>query len=625
MKIALFCGLAMGQTWLAGSFFCRAFKLSLRSSAYPSIGLIVQLALIELAGWWMVAFRQSALLFSLLTVSVLFIFGAGGLVLIFRRRKDPACLFKQLKRYITIEKTLLLALLALLFILLLRFYRSDADDSFYVSNVLLFSVSDTLNPYDSSFGIRSLGTVPMYDFQVWEAFLSVLCRITGIKAAVLCHTALPLILLTLAVSAYSMLGDVMTENHRKSDLFCVLLLIFYLFGGYASYSKGSFLLSRLWQGKAAYLHVCLPVLLALALPEKEENAVSRGALLLAVTLCGIAMNPTSMYVLGFAMVSLQLAVCFTKRSSRPILPGLPSLGAIACVSLMIWLRTHHYSGQIEAASTVPEGFLRSTLSSFMGTGRMLFVLGAAACACFLWLGSYKEKLLLVGMPLVLFILALNPIMAPVIAGNITMTPSFWRLLWLLPADFALALGGVRIREWLTQKRHGKAWYYRGATLLVVICFTILMGLGGNFLFRQGNGFLPVKNPEHISDEILMMGQKMTEDDGHPVVLAEEYSATVLRQEYDEVELIDSRYNYVLDLFEYHGMHEEAQKRLTLLSFINIEQDGIYRPEDIKALIDELHVGWMITRSCPTWKEDLLRSWGYEICSEAGEYTLFRGT
>ena len=76
-----------------------------------------------------------------------------------------------------------------------------------------------------------------------------------------------------------------------------------------------------------------------------------------------------------------------------------------------------------------------------------------------------------------------------------------------------------------------------------------MGLGGNFLFRQGNGFLPVKNPEHISDEILMMGQKMTEDDGHPVVLAEEYSATVLRQEYDKVELIYSRYNYVLDLFE----------------------------------------------------------------------------
>lgn len=66
---------------------------------------------------------------------------------------------------------ILLVLLALLMIFLSEyFYKPDADDAFYVSNVNLFLHSDRINQYDSSFGISSLGTVPMYDFQIWETF-----------------------------------------------------------------------------------------------------------------------------------------------------------------------------------------------------------------------------------------------------------------------------------------------------------------------------------------------------------------------------------------------------------------------------------------------------------------------
>lgn len=69
-------------------------------------------------------------------------------------------------------------------------FRSDSDDSFYVSNVALFANSSVLNPFDSSMGSHVVGTVPMYDFQIWESVLAMLCRVFRLGAAELCHTAM---------------------------------------------------------------------------------------------------------------------------------------------------------------------------------------------------------------------------------------------------------------------------------------------------------------------------------------------------------------------------------------------------------------------------------------------------
>ena len=138
-----------------------------------------------------------------------------------------------------------------------------------------------LNPFDSSMGSHVVGTVPMYDFQIWESVLAMLCRVFRLGAAELCHTAMLPPLLLLAASAAFSLGLSLLGNERRAYLFTFVLSVFYIFSGANGYSVGAFLLGRVWQGKAASLTIVLPVLSALpaarAGPRRESSEAALDA------------------------------------------------------------------------------------------------------------------------------------------------------------------------------------------------------------------------------------------------------------------------------------------------------------------------------------------------------------
>lgn len=243
-------------------------------------------------------------------------------------------------------------------------FRSDSDDSFYVSNVALFANSSVLNPFDSSMGSHVVGTVPMYDFQIWESVLAMLCRVFRLGAAELCHTAMLPPLLLLAASAAFSLGLSLLGNERRAYLFTFVLSVFYIFSGANGYSVGAFLLGRVWQGKSASLTIVLPVLSALLLRElgRGERVQKRlWTLLLACMLAAISFNPTGLYVVGFEMLFLTAAVAITEKRGRLMVHLLPPLAAGALFTFLIWLRTSQFPGQVDAASQAGRGFVLEQL------------------------------------------------------------------------------------------------------------------------------------------------------------------------------------------------------------------------------------------------------------------------
>lgn len=154
--------------WIFGVSLRSIFfkKASLSSFSAISVGFVVELALLQFCGWFLVAFRFPAIVF----IAEFLILQTG--VLLFgwyclKKHKNKIQPFSK-KRFknVSLEFILLFILFAVLLYGVFRWYRPDADDSFYVSNVALFSQSSQLNPYDSSFGNWNLGTVPMYDFQI---------------------------------------------------------------------------------------------------------------------------------------------------------------------------------------------------------------------------------------------------------------------------------------------------------------------------------------------------------------------------------------------------------------------------------------------------------------------------
>ncbi len=606
MKEIVFIVIYMAQLFCFGSLVANRYTVN--KTSYFSIGFVAQIAMTELLGWWMVAFRKPFVLFEVLCILIM----CAGVILAIKNRKSIKGSVNQAQDKTIRILTMLVLILIIVFVIsrLFFYYRSDADDSFYVSNVLLFSKSSNLNMYDSSFGDKMLGTVPMYDFQIWESYLAVLCRLSSIVPAVMCHYIMPFVLLAVAISAIMLMGNVLLGNNVERNIFAVMLLLFYIMGGYAVYSKGSFLLSRLWQGKAVYLHIVLPVAIAYMLwhVDLQQKNKFLGLGLVFIMIAGIALNPTSMYVVGFQILFMVIAIAIYKKNLKICLHILPTLAIISVISFMILMRTKQFDGQIEAASEIPDRFAIQAFWGFLGEGKGYFYIYIICCIVILIIGDSKGKILCVGTPILLLLGVWNPVMAPVIAQHLTMVPSYWRVFWLLPIDYAIAYSAVL----LFRKRRGY--------ILAMIALVIGIFCSGKYMFTDVNHFIRVENKERIPQEVLNLGEIVDNNEDTQTVLACDMAATTLRQEYNNIKLVFSRYQYVLDLFKYRGNETEASDRIHMFEFVN-NSDGLDGYENIQQLLQQYNVTWILIDESQQDKISYLAQIGYDIVGNEGKLVL----
>lgn len=512
-----------------------------------ALGFLANLALVQSLGWAFVAFRWSNIIFRAFVLALL-------IAEFLWSYRDFSFSFKPLPKWILLVTVPLVTIAAITLIL----YRSDADDSFYVSNVTLFQSSNILNAYDSSFGDPELGTVPMYDFETWEAWIAVFAWLFRIDGASMMHTVLLPFLLAVSCGAYLFLGEILFSGNKiRAALFYCLLMICFLMDGYAVYSPGSFLLSRLWQGKAVYLHVILPLMTGFLLLSLRKRIRFHSLFLLSCILAGIALNPTSLYILGFQALAMTIGICFLEKAPRKLVGLLPSIGVIGFFTLAIYFRTRSFSGQIEAASQTGSSFVFEWFMRYWGSGFVIFLLYLAA-AVFLWFRSNEMlRLYFIITPLILFLLVWNPLCGNFIAQTVTKTPSYWRVFWLIPASPALVCTVILI----VARFHSRRWLSLFLGILVLV-------LPGKFMFTQENGFILSENVQKVPSEVLTFQQTLFANSSTPLVLGNYDFSTTLRQVYPQIQLVVSRDQYILDLFAYRGRQQEADERMLLIQFAN---------------------------------------------------------
>lgn len=602
--------------WIFGMSLHSAFfkKVSLSKFSTLSIGFVAELALLQFCGWFLVAFRLPTIAFLmeflLLQVGVL-LFGWYCL----KKCKNKTRPFSK-ERFagISLELILFLILLAVLLYSVFRWYRPDADDSFYVSNVALFSQNTQLNPYDSSFGNPEFGTVPMYDFQIWESFLAVYCKIFSVDAATFCHSVLDIVLLIVAISAYKALADCLFEDQRKCWFFLNCVLILFLWQGYSGYTRGAFLLSRLWQGKAVYVNVVYPLMMALFCSKVLLKKRYLWALLSIITLAGISLNPTSMYVIGFGMLTMMLAYAVQKKKAKVMLHIVPSIAWISFFTLMIYLRTKQYGDQIAAASVIPEHFVWNTFLEVFHDGYAYLILYAISFIVVLWLGSAAGKRLFVWCPLFMLLLVWNPVLGNPIAQHLTKVPSFWRVFWILPLETSIAYAAAKGYEKLIDQKK-----YVGQAAFLVIGFFVLI-FPGSYMFSHENSFFIDGNPEKMSNAAVHFGAYVEDQGERAVLLGDDTFSTTLRQKYTGIELIFSRHQYVLDLIEYRGDRQQAEERIRLYEFVKGE--ATIENGELQKLLEKYHVNWIACQNDKTAVQEQLLLLGYQAVQSEEGYLLF---
>lgn len=139
-------------------------------------------------------------------------------------------------------------------------WHSDADDAFYVATANTTVETDSMFEIDAYTGERYEEFPSRYvlaPFPIWTAFVS---RMIRMHPAATAHTILPLVLIPLAYVIYSLIGKLFfSEDRKKQGVFLLAVAVIMMSSWYSVYTQGTFLLVRIWQGKAVLTSILLPV------------------------------------------------------------------------------------------------------------------------------------------------------------------------------------------------------------------------------------------------------------------------------------------------------------------------------------------------------------------------------
>lgn len=157
----------------------------------------------------------------------------------------------------------------------------DGDDAYYVVHSVLTDQTDTLyriRPYtglSTDVDVRhALAALP-----IWEAYVA---RMTGIHAAIVAHTLLPLLLIPLTYLLYYRIGSrIFKEDRMKVPMFLIFVSILQIWGNTSIYTNATFFLTRTWQGKSVLCNLVLLTAVWVLLELAEEDRLGWWLLLLA--------------------------------------------------------------------------------------------------------------------------------------------------------------------------------------------------------------------------------------------------------------------------------------------------------------------------------------------------------
>lgn len=212
----------------------------------------------------------------------------------------------------------------------------DGDDAYYVVQSVLADQTGVLNrirPYtglSTDLDIRhALAALPL-----WEAYVA---RMTGIHAAIVAHTLLPLVIIPLTYLCYFQIGrKLLGAANAKLPIFMTLVSIMQIWGNTSIYTNATFFLMRTWQGKSILANLVLLVLIWLLLEIfDEKTAGSRTGYwgLLAVTNI-VASMMTSM---GAFLAAVFLGIVGLAAAVRQKKPGILIKLAACCIPNVVYL------------------------------------------------------------------------------------------------------------------------------------------------------------------------------------------------------------------------------------------------------------------------------------------------
>ena len=337
--------------------------------------------------------------------------------------------------------------------------RPDADDAYFLSVASATAVYPEA-PLQSIDAIHRSGLPPMEQAlhlpQVYEISIGLLSDILGLSVHTLYYVIFPPLW-----AAFGVLASWLVLRHflcaRDAIWGTVLYVLILVFWGDGHRTFGNFGFVRLFQGKAIYLMVVLPLIVLTALRYRERPGAAAWFSLM-ITECAATGLTTNAVVLAPLAATLSVVAWprFDPRFVWTMLCGVAASIPLMIVAVAMYLNMAPY---LSAVSVDPRLF---SYTATLGTARaplvllgiiLLPVLAAKArVKCSEWIAGYVWIVVLI-----IFMPAVRIVAADVL-GNVFS----WRLFWAVPVPLLLSLAGaiavraVVARRWLVSSTLG-AW------------------------------------------------------------------------------------------------------------------------------------------------------------------------
>lgn len=327
----------------------------------------------------------------------------------------------------------------------------NVDDNFYVSESVTILSRNRLMDVLPACGIEGSVFPATYILVSWETFLAVLSRLFQVTPAVLCHSVIPALLLPLHYMAFYLAGREIVR--KKSAAFLLFVLFLNFVCGPTTYNQGAFLTLRIWQGKAVFVNILLPLLLYafLRITKKARLSLPDIFLLFSILLASQAATTVGVYLAPVLYGVYAVAFLIIRRKWKAFFKLL--IPAAAITPFVLWkigiLLSAGTLDDLSAGTGVYSRPFSEIALRFFGFSLvpLLFLLAIVILALRLKKGPEKAlRFFFLISTALMIVFLINPFTMPFVEKYITGTGVYWRLFWLLQTTIVISAGFALLCE-----------------------------------------------------------------------------------------------------------------------------------------------------------------------------------
>ena len=253
---------------------------------------------------------------------------------------DTKSSIKEMPKILTI---ILVILIGVQSFALVKYAHIDDDDAFYVGTATTTVYTNSMFKYDGSTGLE-YGKLPIrYVVGPFPIYIALISKLICISPAIVAHTILPAVLIPIVYLIYGLIAEeLFSKNKKATIIFLIMLCFLYMWGNFSKRTNFTFLLFRIWQGKAVLGNIIIPCVWLLFIKALKNNFDIISCILLGMIIFAGVLT-TSMGIGLPAITLLSLAVIFAFKDKEISYVVKSGICCIPCIVYFILYVIIHYN------------------------------------------------------------------------------------------------------------------------------------------------------------------------------------------------------------------------------------------------------------------------------------------